>query len=456
MSDQRLSNQERRQSEPWLPGGGPSWPGTTPLTRRSLLRSGLAGVAAVYGLSACGGDNGGGGGGKASGTVTFGSNYSDPVPKKGIHATMDAFTKQSGVKARLNEIDHNTFQEQINNYLQGKPDDVFTWFAGNRMQFFAERGLVGDISDVWGDLGDQYSDAFKKASTGKDGKQYFMPFYNYAWAIWYRKSVFDKHGWKPAKNWDEFMALLKKIKSEGMTPLAFADKDGWPAMGTFDYINMRTNGYDFHIRLMNGDEAWDSPEVKETFKTYASLLPYSQEAALGRLWQDAAQSVADKKSAMMVIGGGQIGIQFKAGKTPTEDLQGMPFPEINPEHGQDAVEAPIDGHMMAKKPKNEAAAKALLKFLGSAKGQDTYLKTDPNDVATNKSADTTHYNSLQKQQAEMIAGAKQISQFMDRDTRPDFASTVMIPSLQQFIKSPDDIDGLTKKIEQQKKTIFVG
>jgi multiple sugar transport system substrate-binding protein len=30
----------------------------------------------------------------------------------------------------------------------------------------------------------------------------------------------------------------------------------------------------------------------------------------------------------------------------------------------------------------------------------------------------------------------------------------MIPALQQFIKAPDDIDGLTKNIEQQKKSIF--
>jgi multiple sugar transport system substrate-binding protein len=141
------------------------------VTRRSVLMSGALGLAAVYGIG-CGGDDnatsggGGGGGGSAkpTGTVTFGSNYSDPVPKKAIHATLEAFTQQSGVKVNLNEVDHNTFQEQINNYLQGQPDDVFTWFAGNRMQFFAERGLVGDISDVWEEIGDQFSDAFKAAS----------------------------------------------------------------------------------------------------------------------------------------------------------------------------------------------------------------------------------------------------------------------------------------------------
>ena len=37
------------------------------------------------------------------------------------------------------------------------------------------------------------------------------------------------------------------MKTDGLTPIAFADKDGWPAMGTFDIINLRINGYDFHI-----------------------------------------------------------------------------------------------------------------------------------------------------------------------------------------------------------------
>ena len=62
---------------------------------------------------------------------------------------------------------------------------------------------------------------------------------------------------------------------------------------------------------------------------------------------------------------------------------------------------------------------------------------------------------MQKKAAELIADADHISQFLDRDTRPDFASTVMIPGLQQFIREPGDIDGLTKSLEQQKKAIFV-
>jgi multiple sugar transport system substrate-binding protein len=427
------------------------------LTRRTVLRTGVAGCAAIYGLSGCGSDDkgatsGGGGGGsaKASGTVSFGSNYSDPVPKKALQSALDGFSTSSGVKVAVNTVDHNTFQEQINNYLQGTPDDVFTWFAGYRMQFFAQKGLATDISDVWEKIGGNFSAAFKDAST-LDGKQYFVPFYNYPWAVFYRKSVFKKHGYEPAKNLDEFKALMTKMKSDGLTPLAFGDKDGWPAMGTFDYINMRTNGYDFHKSLMAGEEAWDGEQVKQVFNTWRELLPFHQEGALGRTWQDAAVTL--NKDAAMYVLGMFVGQQFEG--EALKDIDFFPFPEINPEHGQDAVEAPIDGFMLSKDPKNEAAGKALLEYLGGAEAQQTYLKSDPNNVAGNDQADTSSYNALQKKAVELISGAKQISQFLDRDTRPDFASTVMIPALQQFIKTPDDVDGLTKSIEQQKKTIFV-
>ena len=52
------------------------------------------------------------------------------------------------------------------------------------------------------------------------------------------------------------------MKTDGLIPLAFGDKDGWPAMGTFDILNMRLNGYEFHIDLMAGKEKWTDPKVE--------------------------------------------------------------------------------------------------------------------------------------------------------------------------------------------------
>ncbi len=425
------------------------------LGRRSVLKGAMFAGAAlgIPGLlSACGSSSSGGAaaGGAPSGTLTFGSNYSDEVPKKAMQDVVDAYMgKESKVTVKVNTVDHNTFQENINNYLQGKPDDVFTWFAGYRMRFFASKGLVGDISDVWKDF-TGFSDAFKTASTGDDGKQYFVPLYNYPWAMFYRPSVFSKYGYTVPKTLDEFKALGTQMQKDGLVPIAFADKDGWPAMGTFDILNMRINGYQFHIDLMAHKESWDSPKVKQVFQTWAELLPMHQPASLGRTWQEAAQSLQQKKAGTYLLGS-FVAQQVDNGK----DLDFFTFPEIDSAIGADALDAPIDGFMMAAKPTNETAAKSFLSYLGSPDAEVIYGKSDPSDVLANSNADTSFYNDVQKKSAELIGSAKNIAQFMDRDTRPDFASTVMIPALQSFIKNPSDIDGLTSNIEAQAKTIFV-
>lgn len=223
-------------------------------------------------------------------------------------------------------------------------------------------------------------------------------------------------------------------------------------MGTFDQINLRVNGYDFHISLMAGKEAWTDPKVKKVFDTWAGILPLHQADSLGRTWQEAAQSLQQKKSGMYVLGS-FLAQQFSKG-AEQDDLDFFTFPEIDSTIGTDAIEAPIDGYMMSAKPKNEGGAKKLLQYISQPEAQLLALKADPSVIATNSTADTSGYTALQKKSLEYVKSAKSIAQFMDRDTRPDFASTVMIPAIQSFIKNPKDIDGLLTSIEAQKKSIF--
>jgi len=425
------------------------------LSRRKLLYTGAAGAAALYGAGASRAFGAGAPSVSdvaAAGTVTFGSNYSDAVPKKAMQNVFNNFTKKTGIAVKVNTVDHNTFQEQINSYLQGKPDDVFTWFAGYRMQFFAQKHLATPIDDVWKVLTPQMPPAMKAASTGLDGHQYFVPIYNYPWAVFYRKSVFKANGYTVPKTWDQYIALAKKMQADGLTPIAFTDKDGWPAMGTFDILNMRINGYQFHVDLMAGKKSWDSAQVKAVFNQWKELLPYYSAGALGLTWQEGAQQVLNKQAGMFLLGS-FVGQQFTSAADHA-DLDFFPFPSINPKWGQDSLDAPIDGFMLSKAPKNLAGAKQLITYLGSAAAANTYLASDPNDTGANKHTSTAHYSVLQKKAAKLIASAKHIAQYMDRDTRPDFASTVMIPSLQSFLNNPNDVNSLVKSIQKQKVAIF--
>lgn len=419
-------------------------------SRRTLLGGALA--LGAMGLSACSSGGTASPGAAASGEITFGNNQADPVPKAAIEAVAKAFQDaNAGLTVKMNTVAHTTFQENINNYLQGSPDDAFGWFAGYRARFFASKNLVGDLSDVY-QATPGIPQGLKKACSTEDGKQIIMPATYYPWVVLYRKSMWEKNGYEVPKTLDEFKALGDKMKGEGVTPLAFADKDGWEAMGTFDILNLRVNGYDYHISLMSGQEDWTSPKVANVFDIWKGLLPYHQPDALGRSWQEAAQALQKGDAAMYYLG--TFAAQQFAKGAEQDDLDFFVFPEIDSAIGTGAIEAPTDGYMMSKRPKNEAGAKKWLGFLGAAEAQDILVQADPSVIATSQEADVEKYTGLQKKMLAVLKDATDVALFLDRDSRPDFASTVMGPAIQSFIKNPDDAASILTNVEAQKKSIF--
>jgi multiple sugar transport system substrate-binding protein len=417
--------------------------------RRTLLKTFGAGAVAMAGiplLSACTGGSAPASSGAT--TATFGSGSSDEVPKAAYKAVTDAFQKKSGIAITTNVVAHNDFQNKINTYLQGSPDDSFTWFAGYRMQYYAGKGLLAPIDDVWEKVGGNYSDALKKASTGADGKMYLIPNYNYPWGFFYRKSLWAAKGYTVPTTFDELKTLAAKMKADGLIPIEFADKDGWPAMGTFDYLNMRLNGYQFHMDLTAHRESWDQKKVSDVFDTWKALLPFQNPNALGMTWQDSAKSLADKKSGMYLLG--SFLTQQYTDKAIADDIDFFPFPEVAVE-GRDAIEAPIDGLLLSKKGGQNQAARDFLAYVGTPEGQDVYASVDSSNIATAKGADTSKFTPLNKKLAEAISGAKNISQFFDRDALPAMANNVMIPALQSFIKD-GNVD--VKNLEAQAKSLY--
>src|SRR5689334_12002552 len=240
----------------------------------------------------------------AQGPVTLGSYQSDEKPKAALQAGIDYCTAQTGVQVQITTTNHNDFQEAITSYLQGTPDDIFTWFTGYRLRYFADQGFLAPIDDVYDQVTGNFSDAIKTSVTGNDGSIYMVPWGNYPWVVMYRKSVFADKGYTVPTNWDEFVTLADKMKADGLIPLAFTDKDGWPAMGTFDILNMRLNGYQFHVDLMAGKEKWSDPRVTAVFDAWKKLLPYYSDGALGLTWQEGAQQLMTdpQKAGMYFLG----------------------------------------------------------------------------------------------------------------------------------------------------------
>ena len=379
----------------------------------------------------------------AAGSLKIGSNHSDPGEKGAMEAINAAFTAATGIKVEMNTVDHGTFQDQITNYLIGVPGTAYTWFSGFRLKFFASQGLNVPIDGVWATVKGNFTEGFGTSILGDDGKPYGIPVDYYPWAVFYRKSLFTAKGYAVPKTWDELITLSKKMQGDGITPIAFGDKDGWPAMGTFDILNLRINGYDFHVGLMAGKEKWTDAKVTSVFQKWAELVPYQAKDYAGLTWQQAADTLVAKKSGMYLLGL-FVSSQFDATKDPADiaDLDFFPFPFMGNQYDAEAaLDAPIDTWQLAAKAPDlateQAAADAYLEFWAKGSTQLLMFKGQPGLIPTANDADTSSYSALQKKAVEVVSAAKRITQFLDRDTRSDFAgSNGMQGFLQQFLAKP--------------------
>ena len=434
---------------------------TRAVTRRDVLKgvAGVAGLAALPALVAACGTAAtaapASGGGKLTGSLHIGSNHSDPGEAKGMADIDAAFQTSSGVTPVLNTVDHGTFQDQITSYLGGKPDTAYTWFSGFRMKFFADQGFNTAIDDVWEKVKGNFTAGFANAVVGNDGKVYGVPVDYYPWAVFYRKSVFAEKGYTVPATWDDLIALCKKMQTDGLTPIAFGDKDGWPAQGTFDILNLRLNGYDFHVGLMAGKEKWTDPKVTAVFQKWAEFLPYHAKDYAGLTWQNAADTLVQKKSGMYLLGL-FVSAQFDATKNPEDlaDLDFFPFPSLGtPFDAEKALDAPIDTiQITAKSPKladELDAAKAYLEYWSKGTTQLIMFKNQPGLIPTASDADTSTYSDLQKKAVAIVSEAQKITQYFDRDTRSDFAGANGAQSLlQKFLADPtQDLAAYQKSIQ---------
>ena len=408
------------------------------LTRRDILKIAGYGSLAAF-IAACGGTTTSNNTSVTAkgGTMSLGSYQSDSVPKKALADLVANFSSANGgTKVSVNTVDHGTFQNQITSYLQGTPEDVFTWFSGHRMRFFASKGLATPIDDVWNDVKGNFTEGFANSVKGDDGHVYAVPTSYYPWAVFYRKDVFAAHNYSIPANWDDFKALCTKMKSDGLVPIAFADKDGWPAMGTFDILNLRLNGYDFHVGLCTGQQKWNDSKVADVFKKWAEIVPFYSPAFAGLTWQQAADQLLRKQAGMYLLGL-FVSQEFLASGSAADlaQLDFFPFPHLGTQYdSEEALDAPIDVFMVTKKSptlnNDVGQAKAFMEYLAKGSTQTAFYVESPGAIPTANDADQSKYDPLTKKAADIVSKAKKITQFFDRDSRPDFAGP---NGMQQFL-----------------------
>ena len=393
----------------------------------------------------------------SAGTLVINTDTSDPAPKAAFQFAIDKFEAENpDVTVEWNLFDHEGYKQSIRNFLNTNAPDVANWYAGNRMRPFVKAGLFEDVSDIWSDSGWQDGEinnsmAHAKKSMTIAGRQWGVPYTYYQWGVYYRKDIFEKMGIAVPKTFDEFVEACAKLKAGGVTPITIGSKYLWTTAGVFDYLNLRTNGYEFHMDLALGNVPYTDPRVQATFDNWDRLVKpgYFIENHAAYSWQEALTPMVNGEAAMYVMGNFAVAPLREAGLTD-DQLGFFQFPEITPGIPM-AEEAPTDTIHIPSNAKNKKDAKRFLIFMARADVQ-TEINKILGQLPINSSS-TVADDKFLKAGNEMLNNAYAMAQFYDRDAPAEMASAGM-KGFQEYMVKPERRDAILKRLEKARQRVY--
>jgi len=378
----------------------------------------------------------------------------NPDKKAAFEAAVDAFKKANpDVNVTTNNGDREAHKNTIRNALQNDAPDVITWYPGNRMGPFVDAGLFADISDLWAtdaNLKENFNAI--KPTMSRDGKQWGVPYSFYQWGVYYRKDIYDKLSLKEPKTWDELLSNCDALKGAGVTPFTIGTKYLWTAAGVFDYLNLRTNGYDVHNDLTAGKIKYTDPRIRATFSNWKEMLDrctfVKTHATMS--WQDAISPFAKGDAAMYVMGNFSVG-QFREAGLKDEQIDFFQFPEITAGLAR-GEEAPADAFFIPAKAKNMENAKKFLSFIATAEVQGAWNKAI-GQLPPNAKAEINKDDKFIVEGMATVSTASGIAQFYDRDAPAAMAKAGM-EGFQKFMLDPSILDEVLTNLDKVQGEVY--
>ena len=391
-----------------------------------------------------------------SGTLTIFSDMSNPAPR----AVMEDMAARFGemhpdLEIELTIIDREAYKTQIRNFLTANPPDVANWYAANRMAPYVDAGLFEDVSDLWAEPEIADNLASTKGALTLDGKQWGVPYTYYQWGVYYREDIYEELGLEEPQDWETFKSNCQTMLDSGVKCFTIGTKFLWTAAGWFDYLNMRTNGYDFHMQLTQGEVEWTDERVRQTFANWRELIDMGAfiDNHQSYSWQEALPFMVNGEAAAYLMGNFAVAPMREAGLSD-DQLDFYQFPAINPDV-ELADDAPTDTFHIPSGAENKEAAREFLRFVVSAENQTQINAGDGLGQLPVNSQSSVDDDEMLNQGFEMLSSNAPggIAQFFDRDAPAEMASVAM-EGFQEFMVFPDNLEDILGRLEQARQRIY--
>ena len=355
----------------------------------------IAVIAAATALlaTACSSSGGGSGstasgsasGGSTSGqTITYwasdqGSSIADDVSV--LTPQLNAFTKQTGIKVKLQVIGWNDLQNQVlAAAASGQGPDVVnignTWSASLQATG-AFLPITPSVMSTLGDTGRFLPGAL--AATGAPGKPpVAVPLYSLAYGLYYNKAEFAAAGiTTPPATWEQLVADGQKLTHGNQWGISIEGASTSENAHHAFVFSQQQGGTFFDA---SGKPTFDTPQNIAGIEEYVNFLgsdkianPSDAEYSNGT---EAVQDFASGKASMLLWQAAGASL-VKYGMKPSQyGVVPVPFPATTPAGGKhvDSIVAGINLAVFAN-TKHQSAALQFVKFMTSKPTQIALNKT---------------------------------------------------------------------------------
>jgi alpha-glucoside transport system substrate-binding protein len=420
----------------------------------SHLRALVVAVAAVFTAVACGT-----GSSQNAGTIKFLGVWSG-AEQASWFAVLKPFEDSTGIKVSY-EASRDQDAILTSTVAAGNPPDVAGAPSPQLLSQFAKQGKLKALNDAVDMTSLQANTAASWIKLGEplnDGKLYQI----FAWGavkglIWYDPKNFQAKGYNVPKSWTDLQNLQTQIKGNGTTPwcvtVESGSATGWAASDWLKEIVLSQSGPDVYDKWVAGTQKWSSPEIKQAWQTFGSVLGPGGSNVYGGPQYVVATAFGDVGTPMfanppkcyMLNQASFITSFFTSANPslqPVTDFNFFPLPDINTQYAGAHVVAGDSFAMFKDTPQ----ARKLMAYLTTADAQAIWVKRG-GKLAVNKQVSADLYpDALSKQSAQIIVNT-QIGKYDATDQMPADMKAATWSDLVKFIQNQKQLDSLLAHLD---------
>ena len=293
---------------------------------------------------------------------------------RGLQALAGDFEEKTGIKANIDVIGQDVFENRITLSFTGASGDIDVvhtpviqvqrWVSANWLKPMSKEveALAGIDDILSGPL-----DAYKV-----DGETWAVPFMASAGLMTYREDILEAAGVEVPETWEDLLKVAAAVQTDDIKAIALRSAPGQGFnMFIFPMI-MRAYGGNFFADYVNGDltPAIDSPENLEALKVYIELVnEYSPQGAGNFNFAEVLASAQNGQVVFTVEGTGVVGSLVDPEKSKFAEVTGLALPPGGPAGRSPAIAV----HGLGI-PTSAANTEGALKFIEWAVSEETVTK----------------------------------------------------------------------------------